>query len=130
METALYYTLSTIAQTLAGALAILVAVVLFRLSTLGRVIEDGKAEMRARNIEPTQAWSVLRAGGFDALVEYLETKLNWSNVRNHGPLRTASDGHIPLIRIGAESIEGSMPPLPPLSPTWPCVSSPCPSRPA
>jgi hypothetical protein len=91
METALYYTLSTIAQTLAGALAILVAVVLFRFSTLGRVIEDGKAEMRARNIDPTQAWPVLRAGGFDALVDYLETKLNWSNVRNHGPLRTASE---------------------------------------
>ncbi len=36
METALYYTLSTIAQTLAGALAILVAVVLFKLSALAK----------------------------------------------------------------------------------------------
>jgi hypothetical protein len=42
-------------------------------------------------IPATLAWPVLRAGGFEALVEYLETKLNWSNVGNHAPLRTASE---------------------------------------
>lgn len=37
---AIYYTLSTIAQTLAGALAILVAVALFKLAALQQVIEE------------------------------------------------------------------------------------------
>jgi hypothetical protein len=36
--TAIYYTLSTIAQTLAGALAVLVAFVLFRLSHLSELV--------------------------------------------------------------------------------------------
>jgi hypothetical protein len=91
METALYYTLSTIAQTLAGTLAILVAVALFKLSSLGRVIEAGQEEMRARNVDPAQAWPVLSAGGFDALAHYLETELHWSGIRQHSPLRTASE---------------------------------------
>jgi len=39
---ALYYTLSTIAQTLAGALAVLVAVVLFKLAALASAIAPGR----------------------------------------------------------------------------------------
>jgi hypothetical protein len=58
METALYYTLSTIAQTLAGALAILVAVVLFRLTTFPKAIELAKdvllsKDLTLRNIGPS-----------------------------------------------------------------------------
>jgi len=41
MENALYYTLSTIAQTLAGALAVLVAIVLFRLQRLEDLHRQG-----------------------------------------------------------------------------------------
>ncbi len=52
MENALYYTLSTIAQTLAGALAVMVAFVLFR---LGRLIEI------IRNV-----WGIFRALELDA----------------------------------------------------------------
>jgi hypothetical protein len=63
METALYYTLSTIAQTLAGALAILVAVILFRLSALKQTIDENRQVSAMRNIDvsllgPSRARSV------------------------------------------------------------------------
>ena len=48
MENALYYTLSTIAQTLAGALAVLVAFELLRLSRLDDAITQGRAELQSR----------------------------------------------------------------------------------
>jgi hypothetical protein len=62
---ALYYTLSTIAQTLAGALAILVAVVLFKLTGLAQTIERGKDEMRALNLDMATAWPILRDHGYE-----------------------------------------------------------------
>lgn len=40
MEDALYYTLSTISQTLAGALGLLAAFVLVRLSALGQALDN------------------------------------------------------------------------------------------
>jgi hypothetical protein len=45
LETALYYTLSAIFQTLASSLGILVAGVLFKLATLGKVIEEAEDEL-------------------------------------------------------------------------------------
>jgi hypothetical protein len=47
---ALYYTLSTIAQTLAGSLAVLVAFVLFRLSALDKDIVLVKTMLRERSL--------------------------------------------------------------------------------
>jgi len=40
MENALYYTFSTIAQTLAGAIALLAAFALYRLQSLDNIIEE------------------------------------------------------------------------------------------
>jgi hypothetical protein len=91
METALYYTLSTIAQTLAGSLGILVAVVLFKLAALGRVIDDGKDEMDRRNVNTTQAWPILLSQGFEAMAVHLETVQHMTNIRHHGPLRQATE---------------------------------------
>jgi hypothetical protein len=51
---ALYYTLSTIAQTLAGALAILVAVVLFKLAALKQIIEESTGTFHVRSIDMKQ----------------------------------------------------------------------------
>lgn len=48
MENALYYTLSTIAQTLAGSLAVLVAFVLFRLTLLDRDLDRARAVLRSK----------------------------------------------------------------------------------
>ncbi len=60
MENALYYTLSTIAQTLAGALAILVAVVLFRLTVFDRQIETVKIVLRSVSLDPIKYWPIPR----------------------------------------------------------------------
>lgn len=49
---AIYYTLSTIAQTLAGALAILVAAVLFKLSSLSKERELAADILRNNGIDP------------------------------------------------------------------------------
>jgi len=69
----IYYTLSTIAQTLAGALAVLVAVVLFRYTAFIAAMEGAKAEMRARGIDVARAWPVLRDRGLAELTEHLKT---------------------------------------------------------
>jgi hypothetical protein len=73
MENALYYTLSTIAQTLAAALAVLVAFVLFRLSALDRRIDLAKDILRRRSLglPYEQTWPVLRDQGMRALVGFL-----------------------------------------------------------
>jgi hypothetical protein len=76
METALYYTLSTIAQTLAGALAILVAVVLFKLTGLAQTIERGKDEIRGLNLEVATAWPILRDHGYEAFAVSQSKVLN------------------------------------------------------
>jgi len=63
METALFYTLSTIAQTLAGALAVLVAFVLFKLADLDRAIQHAQFELQGRFDEWVEIWEGLRVGG-------------------------------------------------------------------
>jgi hypothetical protein len=67
MENALYYTLSTIAQTLAGALAVLVAFVLLRLSRLDDAITQGRAELQSRYGDWAKLWEALRTGGLEGL---------------------------------------------------------------
>jgi type IV secretory pathway VirB2 component (pilin) len=77
----LYYPLSTIAQTLAGALAILVAVVLFKLAAFSKAIEEGKNFLLERRADPATAWPILRDKGFEALAQYLETKGKYGDIR-------------------------------------------------
>jgi hypothetical protein len=84
MENALYYTLSTIAQTLAGTLAILVAVVLFKLSALSRAIDIAKERFRNLSIDTRTAWPILRDKGVDILAQTLANELS---LHPHGLLR-------------------------------------------
>jgi len=61
METALYYTLSTIAQTLAGALAVLVAIVLFNFTRIDDALNTRDSFphakiLRERGMRGLQAW--------------------------------------------------------------------------
>ena len=64
---ALYYTLSTIAQTLAGALAVLVAVVLFNFSRIDDAIRGGRSLMETYQQPPEESLCVLRNRGLRAL---------------------------------------------------------------
>jgi len=70
MENALYYTLSTIAQTLAGALAILVAAVLFRLSSLSKERELAADILRNNGIDPDIYLPMARDRGQDHAGKY------------------------------------------------------------
>jgi len=74
METALYYTLSTIAQTLAGALAVLVAVVLFRLQGIEDLIGRGQALLQRRPTPYAESWPILLDQGWQALAEFMKSR--------------------------------------------------------
>jgi hypothetical protein len=67
METALYYTLSTIAQTLAGALAVMVAFVLLRLKDLEDNVGSGQAVLVSKSgtVPFAESWplGVIRTAG-------------------------------------------------------------------
>jgi len=70
LETALYYTLSTIAQTLAGALAVLVAFTLFRLPGIEEVIGRGQALLRQHRAVPYNvSWPIVRDQGWEAFAK-------------------------------------------------------------
>jgi hypothetical protein len=69
MDNALYYTLSTIAQTLAGALAILVAAVLFKLSALARERELVAQLFDKHDIDADVYLPMARAQGYDAMAD-------------------------------------------------------------
>jgi len=91
---ALYYTLSTIAQTLAGALAVLLAVVLFRYTALLTVMEAAKVDLRVRNINVDKAWPILREGGVVALDKHLKEEQHYtSGFRGGGPGVTMEAAH-------------------------------------
>jgi len=70
---ALYYTLSTIAQTLAGALAVMVAFVLFRLGGIEEVIGVGLNVLKARERKALYAETapILKKQGWEALRKLL-----------------------------------------------------------
>ena len=72
----LYYTFSTIAQTLAGALAVLVAFVLFRLNDLDKKIDLGNERLRALGEPYLKAREKLR-DGIVALKTFLEGKVTF-----------------------------------------------------
>ena len=65
METALYYTLSTISQTLAGALAVMVAFVLLKLPVMDSDIRRARLYLgQWEEIVPLrETWAMLLAGG-------------------------------------------------------------------
>jgi hypothetical protein len=65
----LLYTLSTIAQTLAGALAILVTVVVFRLAMLRTLIEAAKDSLRSYSVDPSIYWPSVRDFGYEAMAD-------------------------------------------------------------
>ena len=68
--TALYYTLSTIALALAGAPAVLVAFVLFKLADLDRAIQPAQYELQGRQQENwPKLWDILRVSGLTGLEE-------------------------------------------------------------
>lgn len=89
MDTALYYTLSTIAQTLAGALAILVAVVLFKLAELSKMIDTAKATLASHSVDPARFWPTLRDEGHEGLIKRIETDLH-QELRQNALLRRDS----------------------------------------
>ena len=73
MENALFYTFSTIAQTLAGAIALLGAFVLYRLQSLGAELEDA-ALTAIQPYLPNDEISRLRGeNNYDDLVTLLNT---------------------------------------------------------
>ncbi len=74
MENALYYTLSTIAQTLAGALAVLVAIVLFRLQRLEDLISKGQALLQSKSTPYAESWPILRDQGWAAVSDFMTSK--------------------------------------------------------
>ena len=87
MENTLYYTLSTIAQTLAGALAILVAVVLFRLTAFPKAIELAKDVLLSKGLDPKKYWPVMRGDGYDALVQRVKEDRQGHDIGNDTALR-------------------------------------------
>ena len=68
-ESALFYTFSTIPQTLAGGAAILVAVVLYRLGDVDRSIDGAREHLQAswRERPFRIAWRALERGGWRAV---------------------------------------------------------------
>jgi hypothetical protein len=68
-ESALFYTFSTIPQTLAGGAAILVAVVLYRLGDVDRTIDHAREHLQAawRERPFRIAWRALERGGWRAV---------------------------------------------------------------
>jgi hypothetical protein len=75
MENALYYTFSTIAQTLAGILAVMVAFILLGLQRLDQMVLEARALLRSvvgiGRLET--CWADLRDGGVEALDQRLRT---------------------------------------------------------
>lgn len=80
MDTALYYTFSTIAQTLAGALAVLVAFALFRVARLDEAITRGQDELLRYSQWPMR-WEALRIGGLEALEKDLGAPVTEPHLR-------------------------------------------------
>jgi hypothetical protein len=94
---ALYYTLSTIAQTLAGALAILVAVVLFRFTMLRTLIEEAKDTFRSYSADPAVYWPVVRDSGYDAMADRVRDDTR-SILHHNRDLRRACDAAVTAYR--------------------------------
>jgi hypothetical protein len=79
---AIYYTLSTIAQTLAGALAILVAAVLFKLSSLSKEQELAADSLRKYSIDPDIYLPMARDRGYEEVAASVEAASGWIITQN------------------------------------------------
>jgi hypothetical protein len=89
--TALYYTLSTVAQALAGALGAVGAFALFRMTRLEADIAAAQEAMRSASILVEDWWPVLRDHGPDVLLKRLQEQLSITYDQGHtGRWR---DGH-------------------------------------
>jgi len=75
-ENALYYTLSTIAQALAGAFAVLAAFVLFRLLAVDRAIQEGKSLLRLHDdvVPYIETWAALKQSGWRGVDQLYRTR--------------------------------------------------------
>ena len=73
MENALFYTFSTIAQTLAAAIALLGAFALYRLQTIGVALHDLADSVIQPYIPNDTAMKLCGEENFSALEEYLRT---------------------------------------------------------
>ena len=93
MENALYYTLSTIAQTLAGALAILVAVVLFKLAALAKERELGANIFDENSVDSDVYLPMARTQAYEAMSARVREATGWivdQNQRMRRAVTTAS----------------------------------------
>ncbi len=67
MDDAMYYTLSTISQTLAGALAVLVAFVVLRVQQCDTALAEGEHLFFSHVLPKPDAWAVYLEKGFDQM---------------------------------------------------------------
>jgi hypothetical protein len=80
METALYYTFSTIAQTLAGVLGLLAAFLALRINAFNHVIYEGMhALQRRKNWTDSELLGHLWSGNAPAFFGYFRAKLEEVN---------------------------------------------------
>jgi hypothetical protein len=78
---AIYYTLSTIAQTLAGSLAVLVAFVLLQLSRIEDAIIQGRADLQSRYTAWEKMWDTLRVDGLAGLDKVSSGRIDQPRLR-------------------------------------------------
>jgi len=78
-ENTLYYTLSTIAQALAGAFAVLAAFVLFRLPAVDRAIQEGKHLLRYHDdvVPYVKSWAALKESGWKGVDQLFRIIPGW-----------------------------------------------------
>jgi len=72
METALFYTFSTIPQVLAAAIAMLAAFVLYRLQTINKQIEESSIGIQKADGEPAELWNLHIKEQYEKLYEKAE----------------------------------------------------------
>jgi hypothetical protein len=98
--TALYYTFSTIAQTLAGAFAVLAAFVLFRLPAIEKTISSALDQFARykQYIQPEEVLRIVLDEGFDALERRMRTIEKERNTHFFG-VDDSIRGHVAGIRF-------------------------------
>jgi hypothetical protein len=100
MINTVFYTFSTISQTLAGAIALLGAFVLYRLQSLSSEIEKDARNLAQQYITGRFLLSLLAR--FDGIVPILAIKLRWREIQALHVLMTDlhTDGIGVLIHLG------------------------------
>lgn len=87
---AIYYTLSTIAQTLAAALGILVAAVLFKLASLARERDQAGKTLDAYGIDADYYLPIAERSGHDAMLDAIHEKTEPSRSTNEAIRRACA----------------------------------------